>query len=246
MDARLHLHLDPFVALRALDPAGRDPQPVSVAILAELAGVDGVSLRLRDERHAAHERDVHLLRESVSTRLDLGLSPVADLVTRAFDLRPDRVTLVPERAEGDGILRGLDAHVLKDALKKHVLHLRDADLQVAVRVEPTLDQVKALHRLDADAVVLVAAGYMTARTASERRMERARINDAAVLAARLGLSVALDGGLNLRALESLASIAQIEEFHVGHALAARAMLTGLERAVHDFRGAIDRGRRRAL
>lgn len=246
MDARLHLHLDPFVALRSLDPALRDPQPSAVAILAELAGIDGVALSLRDARSAIQERDVHLLRESVSTRFDLALSPVADLVTRAFDLRPDRVTLVSERMEEDGLALGLDAHVLKEALKKHIGHLRDADLQVAVRVEPGLEQIKALHRLDVHAVVLVTSGYVTARTASERRIERARLQDAAVLAARLGLSVGIEGGLDLRALEQLATIAPVEEFHVGHALASRAMLIGIERAVQDFRAALDRGRRRAI
>ncbi len=246
MDARLHLHLDTVVGFRQLREGARAPEAVAVAVLAELAGVDGLGLRMHEGRRDALQRDVQLLRAGTQTQLELGMAPTADLVTTAFDLRPDRVTLIPDRAEGAPVLGGLDAHVLKDALKKHVNHLRDADVEVAVRVEPNLDQVKALHRLDASVICLVASGFMSARTAAERRLESNRLQDAAVLARRLGLRVAVVGGLDLRAVEALAAVAAIEEFHVGHACIARATLRGIERAVHDFRVAIERGRQRAM
>jgi pyridoxine 5-phosphate synthase len=240
MDARLHLHLDTVFGIRRLEETARTPDPVAVALMAGLAGVDGLAAQVRDGK----THDFARLRESVSGLLELGLTPAADLVTTAFDLRPDRVTLLPEDWDGGGLLGGLDAHVLKNVLKKHVEHLRDADIEVAVRVEPNLDQIKALHRLGADVAVLFAGGVSTARTRDERRFELTRLKDASMLSARLGMRVAVVGGLDLRAVEITAQLAHVDEFHVGHACFARALLLGIERAVVDFRAAIDRGRRR--
>lgn len=242
MDARLHLHLDTVFGFRRLEEGARTPDPVAVALMAELAGVDGLGAQARDDV----QPDLGRLRDSVSGYLEFGLVPAADLVSTAFDLRPDRVTLVPENWEGAGRLGGLDAHVLKDALKKHVDHLRDADVEVAVRIEPNLDQVKALHRLGVDVAVLFAGGFTGARTSDERRFELTRVRDAASLAARLGMRTAAIGGLDLRAVETLGRLPHIDEFHVGHACLARAMLRGVERAIADFRAAIERGRRRAV
>lgn len=239
MDARLHLVLDGVVAFRARREGG-DPDPVAVALLAELAGADGVSLRLREGRGG--ERDLRLLRETLRARLDLALAPAADLVGTAFDARPHRVTLVPEArgdAEGAG---GLDVRLLKDALRSHVNHLHDADIEVAARIEPDLEQVKALHRIDADVAVIHAGQLRRATTRRERRFELTRIADAATTAARLDLRVAVAGGLDLQTVEELARLPHVEEFHVGHACLARALLLGVERAVRDFLAAIARGR----
>lgn len=245
MDARLHLAVDDAAVFRALGEGG-GPDPSAIGLLAELAGVDAIAYDLRAPSRGVAERDVRLLRETLAGRLDVALAPSPDLIDRAFDLRPDRVTLVPERREGGAALGGLDARLLRDALRKQIVHLRDADIEVAVRIEPELEQVKALHRSEADVAVLFAGTYMQARTGSIRRTERTRLADAAALAARLKLRVAVAGGLDLAAVEDLARIAPIEEFHVGHACLARAMLRGIDRAVADFIGAIERGRRQAF
>lgn len=245
MDARLHLAVDDAAAFRALGE-GTGPDPVALGLLAELAGVDAVAYDLRGPARGVAERDVRLLRETLTGRLDVALAPAPDLIDCAFDLRPDRVTLVPERREGGAALGGLDARLLRDALRKQIVHLRDADVEVAVQIEPELDQVKALHRSEADVAVLYAGSYMQARTGAARRVEETRIADAAALAGRLKLRVAVAGGLDLEAVEALARIPRVEEFHVGHACLARAMLRGIDRAVADFAAAIERGRRRAF
>jgi len=245
MDARLHLAVDDAAVFRALGD-GAGPEPAALGMLAELAGVDAIAYDLRAPSRGVAERDVRLLRETLSGRLDIALAPAPDLIDRAFDLRPDRVTLVPERREGGAALGGLDARLLRDALRKQIVHLRDADIEVAVRIEPELDQIKALHRSEADVAVLNAGSYMQARTGAARRVEEVRIADAAALAARLKLRVAVAGGLDLNGVEALARTARIEEFHVGHACLARAMLRGIDRAVADFLSAIERGRRRAF
>ncbi|MCA9540320.1 MAG: pyridoxine 5'-phosphate synthase [Myxococcales bacterium] len=213
---------------------------------AELAGVDCLSYDLRAVPRAEAHRDVRLLRETISGRLDLALAPSPDLLDVAFDLRPDRLTLVPERREGGAAIGGLDAQMLRDALRKQVVHLHDADLEVAVRIEPELEQVKALHRSEVDVAVLNAGTYLQARGGAARRLERSRLADAAALAARLKLRVAVAGDLDLAAVEALAREPHVTEFHLGHAGIARALLRGMDRAVADFAAAIERGRRGAF
>lgn len=242
MDARITLWLDSVADLRAAG-GGRTPDPVAVALLAELAGVDAIALSYPEDRRDDRERDVRVLRDTVKTRLDLGLVPSADLVSTAFEVHPDRVTLIPDPRDGRSL--GVDAHLLKDALRRHINHLKDASLQVAVRVEPGLEQIKALHRVDADAVVLTADAYLQAEGAA-RRNELVRLSDAATLAARLGLTVALWGVYEPRDLEQLARIGAVTEFHLGHNCVALGLLRGVEAAVSDFATALRRGRARAV
>lgn len=241
-EARFSLSLDSVAAFRALR-GGQAPEPLAVGLLAELAGVDGLIVHLRGDTRARRERDARLLREAVQSRLELCLSPATDLVSTAFDARPDRVTMVPQGREGGAPVGGLDVSLLKDTLRKHVNHLKDADIEVAARVEPALDQIKALHRLDVDVAVLFGGAYMAARGLAERRTERGRLADAATFASRAGLKVAVAGGLDIRAVEALAEIRQISEFHVGHACVARGLLQGIGAAIRDFKMAIERGRR---
>ncbi len=241
LECRLHLSLDPVAAFRGLRDSAT-PEPVAVALLAELAGVRFVSMEARDQRRA---RDVRLLRETLSVPVDLALAPTLDPVGTAFEVRPDRLTLVPEQREGGSAAGGLDAHLLRDALKKHVTHLRDAEIEVGVRIEPGLEQVKALHRCDANVAVLHGGGLLRARGPAEQRAELVRLRDAASLAHKLNLRVAVAGGVDLRAAELLAQVPQISELHLGHACLARALLVGIERAVSDFAEAVARGRRQA-
>lgn len=245
MDARFSLNLDGVVAIRALR-GGRAPEPVAVALLAELAGAHGLSITAREDRRGGQERDLRMLRESVTTHFDLRITPTAELVATAFDTRPDRVTLIAERREGETSAAGLDIQLLRDALRKHVQHLRDADVEIAFSIVPDLDQVKAAHRLDADAIVLHAGGYSAAQAPQDRRLELTRLHDAAITAARLGLRVAIGGGLDLRGAEEVARIHHATEFQVGQACLARALLVGVERGVGDFLAAIARGRQRPL
>jgi pyridoxine 5-phosphate synthase len=243
MDARFVLQLDPVDRIRGLR-GGRDPDPGTVALLAQLAGVHGVSMTVREERRSHASRELGLLREMVRTHLELRLAPTADLVSLAFDVRPDRVTLVADRRDGDGGAGPLDVQLLKDALRKQIQNLRDVDVEIACLVAADLDQVKAVHKVDADVVVLQTSAYSASTSAQDRRAELTRIADAAGLAARLGLKVSVGGGLDLVSVEEVARLAHVTEFQVGHACIARGLLVGIERAVRDFLAAIERGRQR--
>jgi pyridoxine 5-phosphate synthase len=217
-----------------------------MALLAELAGANGITYDLRGEHRVEAERDARLLRACLSGRLEIVLAAGPELLDLAYDLSPKRITLAPERRSGGAAMSGLDAQTLGDVLRRQVLHLRDAGIEVGVRVEPELEQIKALHRAEADLAILNTSVFMRASTSEERRTEAMRLGDAAALARRLKISVAVGGELDLEAAEELARFASITEFQVGHACIARAMLTGVENAVRDFSNAIERGRRRAF
>ena len=245
MDARLHVAVDAAAVFRRHGD-GKYPSTVSVALLAELAGADCISYDLRSSDRAEAERDARLLRACIGGQLDVVVASGPDLMDLAFSMRPDRLTLAPERRDGGLALGGLDAHMLRDALRKQILHLRDAGMTTGVRIQPELEQVKALHRAEADVCVLNCDAYSRATGVAARKAEATRIGDAASLAHRLGLRVALVGDLDLAGVEELARSPHVEEFHVGHACLARGMLRGIEVAVSDFADAIGRGRRRGF
>jgi pyridoxine 5-phosphate synthase len=245
MDAQLHLAVGSAAAFRRLS-GGVHPSTVSVALLAELAGAHCISYDLRSPDRNDAERDARLLRACLAGRFDIVVASGPDLMDLAFSMRPNRLTLAPEKREGGSGAGGVDAHMLRDSLRRQVLHLRDAGIEVGVRIDPDIEQCKALHRAEAEVAVLNCDAFVRARTAQERLTETTRIADTATLANRLGLRVGIVGDIDLVSIETLARIAHIDEFQVGHACLARGMLRGIEQAVLDFSAGIDRGRRRAF
>ncbi|MEE2756810.1 MAG: pyridoxine 5'-phosphate synthase [Myxococcota bacterium] len=244
MDAQLHLAVDAAAMFRRVGD-GVNPSTVSVALLAELAGADAISYDIRVGERNDAEKDGRLLRDSLTGRFEVVAAAGPDLMDVAFALRPDRLTLAPELRDG-GVSGGIDAHMLKDALRRQVLLLKDAGIMVGVRIEPELEQCKALHRSEVDFAVLNCSAYLRAKSSQERATELARISDAANLAAKLGMRVGVVGDIDLVNVEKLARIAQIDEFQVGHACIARGILRGIEQAVGDFTRAVERGRRRSV
>jgi pyridoxine 5-phosphate synthase len=245
MDAQLHLAVDGAAAFRRVGD-GANPSTVSVALLAELAGANSISYDLRAPERSDAERDARLLRACLGGRFNIVVASGPDLMDLAFSMRPDRLTLAPELREGGSGAGGVDAHMLKDSLRRQVLHLRDAGIEVGVRIDPELEQCKALHRAEADVAVINCDAFVRARTTKERLNETTRIRDTATLANRLGLRVSIVGDIDLVSIETLARIGHINEFHVGHACIARGILRGIEQAVVDFHEAVERGRRRAF
>ncbi len=241
MQSKLNIAVEPVAALRRLGNSNA-PTTVSVALLAELGGTSWVQYDLRGEHRVENERDARLLRASLNTSLDLVLATGPELLDLAFSIRPERLTLAPERRIGSASMDTLDAQTNRDVLRKQILHIKDTGIDVAVRIDAELEQVKALHYAEAATAVLSAHAYTTARGSAHREQERVRLGDAAALAHRLKLNVAVSGDLTLDHVEALARIPHVSEFQVGHACLARAVLRGMETAVGDFRRAMQRGR----
>ncbi len=237
---RLGVNVDHVATLRQVRRAAY-PDPVAAAQLAELGGADQITIHLREDRRHIQERDLQVLRQTVTTRLNLEMAATAEMVKIAYGVKPDECTLVPERREELTTEGGLDVLAGKDPIRKVVKNLRDADILVSLFIDPEVEQVRAAHRVEAQVIEIHTGRYCDARLEGDRRRELGRIVDAAKAAAKLGLAVAAGHGLNYRNLLPVAAIAEIEEFNIGHAIVARAVLVGLERAVREMKDLIAQG-----
>ena len=234
MSARLGVNVDHVATLRQARRATY-PDPVTAAALAELAGADQITIHLREDRRHIQERDLQVLRKTVTTRLNLEMAATQDMVKIAYGAKPDVVTLVPERREELTTEGGLDVVVGREHVRRAVKTLRDAEIEVSLFIDPDLDQVKAAHRAEAQVVELHTGRYCDARLAADRRRELNRLLDATKAAAKLGLKVAAGHGLNYQNVLPVAAIPEIEELNIGHAIVARAVLVGFERAVREMK-----------
>jgi pyridoxine 5-phosphate synthase len=240
--ARLGVNVDHVATLRQSRRTAY-PDPVAAAMLAELAGADQITIHLREDRRHIQERDLQVMRRTVNTRLNLEMAATQEMVKIAYEVRPDECTLVPERREELTTEGGLDVAGNRDSVRKVVKTLRDAEIQVSLFIDPDLDQVKAAHRVEAEVLEIHTGRYCDARLASDRRRELARIVDAAKAGSKLGLKVAAGHGLNYQNILPVAVIHEIEEFNIGHAIVARALLVGMERAVREMKDLIAQGAR---
>jgi len=238
--ARLGVNVDHVATLRQARRTAY-PDPVAAALLAEMGGADQITIHLREDRRHIQDRDLQVMRKTVSTRLNLEMAAAQEMVKIAYETRPDEVTLVPERREELTTEGGLDVVRGKDALAKVVKTLRDAEILVSLFIDPDLDQVKASHRIEAQVVEIHTGRYCDARLPGDRRRELARIIDAAKAAAKLGLQVSAGHGLHYQNVLPVAAISEIEEFNIGHAIVGRAVLVGMERAVREMKALLAQG-----
>jgi pyridoxine 5-phosphate synthase len=238
--ARLGVNVDHAATLRQVRRT-QYPDPVAAALLAEMAGADQITIHLREDRRHIQDRDLQVMRKTVTTRLNLEMAATQDMVKIAYDVRPDECTLVPERREELTTEGGLDVVSGRDLVRKVVKTLRDAEILTSLFIDADLDQVKAAHRVEAEVIEIHTGRYCDARLASDRRRELARIVDAAKAATKLGLKVAAGHGINYQNVLPLAAISEIEEFNIGHSIVARALLVGMERAVREMKELIAQG-----
>jgi pyridoxine 5-phosphate synthase len=240
MAPRLGVNVDHVATLRQSRRTNY-PDPVQAAMLAELAGADQITIHLREDRRHIQERDLQIMRKTVQTRLNLEMAATQEMVKIAYEAKPDVCTLVPERREELTTEGGLDAAGNRDAIRKVVRTLKDADIVVSLFIDPDVDQVRAAHRVEADVVEIHSGRYCDARLAQDRRRELARMVDAAKAAAKLGIQVAAGHGLNYQNVLPVVAITEIEEFNIGHAIVGHAIMVGMERAVREMKELLARG-----
>jgi len=238
--AKLAVSVDHVATLRQARQAAV-PDPVTAAGVAELAGARGITVHLREDRRHIQERDVSLLRQMVKTKLNLEMAATQEMLKVALSVKPDMVTLVPERREEVTTEGGLETQVNKEMLKKLVRLLRDAEIIVSLLLNPEVDQVKAALWVEAQYVQIHTGEFCDAGTLVQRQEQFVRIQNAVKLAHKLGLGVTAGHGLNYQNIDWLLDLGEIEEFAVGHAIIARAVLVGLEQAVRDMVELIGRG-----
>lgn len=211
-----------------------EPDPVTAAALAELAGADSITVHLREDRRHIQDRDVEILRQTITTRLNLEMAPTDEMVGIALKIRPDSATLVPEKREELTTEGGLDVSLHRHLIKKQVELLHQGGVAVSLFIDPDLEQVKAAHRSDADMIEIHTGAYCDALTEELRREELGKIDTAIRAGRKLGLRVNAGHGLNYRNLPAVVALGGIEEFNIGHSIVARAVLVGMERAVREM------------
>lgn len=210
------------------------PEPVYAAGIAEMAGASGIIIHLREDRRHIRDRDVLLLRQVVKTKLNLEMAATPEMVKIAVEIKPDMVTLVPEKREELTTEGGLDVAGLSVKLKKAVGTLRDAGIIVSLFIDPTETQILASHALRADMVEIHTGAYSEAVNDKIREGELNKIANSAVKARELGLAVNAGHGLNYHNVREVAAIQEIDEMSIGHSIIARAVFVGLDKAVRDM------------
>lgn len=212
-----------------------EPDPVWAASLAELGGADGITLHLREDRRHIQDRDLHLLRQTVTVKLNLELACDDDVLTIACQAKPYQATLVPERREEVTTEGGLDAVGMRDSVADAVARLRDAGIVVSLFLDPDLKQIDAAAAMGADAVELHtgAYGHATARFGGDQ--ELAALRGAAEHVCAAGLTLHAGHGLTYRNVRPIAEITGMCELNIGHSIIARAIMVGLEQAVRDMK-----------
>ena len=230
---RLGVNIDHVATVRQARRA-KEPDPVHAAVLAELGGADGITVHLRGDRRHIHDRDVQVLRQTVRTRLNLEMATTQEMTHLALTVKPDQVTLVPERREELTTEGGLDVVLNSVQIRPMVKTLQDAGIEVALFVGPELEQIKEAHKLAAKVVRVSTAAWGAAADVRSRESALRRIVDAVRLARKLGFEVHAGHGLTYTNVKPIAALSEIAQLEIGHAIVARAMLVGMERAVREM------------
>jgi pyridoxine 5-phosphate synthase len=212
---------------------GHEPEPVAAALLAERAGAIGITVHLRGDRRHIQDRDVHLLRQAIATKLNIEMAATGEMAGIALQVKPDQVTLVPERPQELTTEGGLDVVAHEAAVREFIGRMRDGGIKVSLFLDPEAEQVRKARAVGADAVEINTGKYAEAPS-STAGAELRRIADAARIAAGERLEVLAGHGLNYVNVVPIAAVGEIVELNIGHSIVARAALVGMDRAVRDM------------
>lgn len=213
----------------------RYPEVIQAALLAEQAGADGITAHLREDRRHIQDRDIDLLQTMLTTRLNLEMAVTDDMVAIACRVRPGACCLVPERREELTTEGGLDVSGHHGRVRDAARALGEAGIEVSLFIDPDPRQIEAAAGTGAPVIELHTGHYADAGSAAEREIELGRLRQGARLADELGLRVNAGHGLHYHNVASICRIPTVRELNIGYAIIARAIFTGLERAVADLK-----------
>lgn len=214
-----------------------EPDPVAAAVFAELAGADGITVHLREDRRHIQERDVQILRQTVQTHLNLEMAATDEMVTIALALKPDYVTLVPERREEVTTEGGLNVTGQRDRLATVVDTLQSAGIPVSLFIDPDATQVEASAAVKAAFIELHTGRYAETKGHTQAQ-ELQQLAQSLSQAKTFGLRVNAGHGLTYQNVYPIAQLEGIEELNIGHSIVSRSILVGLERAVREMKQAM--------
>ena len=246
MTAKLNVNIDHVATIREARKT-IEPSIITAAVVCEQAGADGITVHIRQDRRHIQDRDIELLREVVTTYLNVEMATTDEMIEIALRTKPDAVSLVPESPDEITTEGGLDVINNFENVKTAVEKLKAAGIFVSIFIDPDLEQIEAAKGAGVQQIEICTAEYaemtLSARAAHGEGAERAkreveRIKNAAQKAKSLGLVVAAGHGLTYRNVGALAAISEITEFNIGHNIISRSVFTGLYRAVEEMIEAI--------
>ncbi len=232
--ARLSVNVDHVATVRQAR-LSTEPDPVAAALNAELAGADGITAHLREDRRHIQDRDIQLLRKTVKTCLNLEMAATSEMLEIALEVKPDMVTLVPEKRQELTTEGGLDAKSQMEHLKRYVTSLRDAGIPVNLFIDPSPEAVKTAHRIGSDGVEIHTGRYAEARRGADREAAFKMVVDSVLLASRLKMKTHAGHGLDYHNIGPVAGIKEIDEFAIGFSIIARSVFTGITEAVREMK-----------
>jgi pyridoxine 5-phosphate synthase len=231
--AKLGLNVDHIATVRQAR-GGIEPDPVTAAAMAELAGAEGITIHLREDRRHIQDRDLEILRRTVKTKLNLEMAATQEMVRIALRVKPEQVTLVPEKRLELTTEGGLDVILNTKQISDTVKRLKDGGISVSLFIDPNQEQIKAANKTGTDYIEIHTGAYAEASNWQEREHELEHIDTAIKLARKVSLGVNAGHGLNYVNIKAIAALGGIEEYNIGHSIISRAMLVGLDRAVRDM------------
>jgi pyridoxine 5-phosphate synthase len=230
---RLALNIDHFATLREARKA-TEPEPVLVALLAEQAGAHGVVCHIRADRRHIKERDLRLLREAVKTKLNVEMAATEEMKRIALEIRPDVVSLVPERPEELTTEGGLKVVANRKALAAHVRALAKAGVRTSIFIDTSLEEIDAAREVGVDLIEINTGKYADLKEGAIREKALEAVRKAAEHGRKIGLEVHGGHGLDYRNVGPVVAIPEIVELSIGFSIVARAAVVGVERAVREM------------
>jgi pyridoxine 5-phosphate synthase len=231
--AGLAVNVDHVATLREARKS-RYPDPVAAAILAELAGADGIVVHLREDRRHIQDRDLRILRNVVQTKLILEMACTNEMVGIALDVQPDLVTLVPEKQEEVTTEGGLDLISRDNTIAETVRTLQDSGIPVSIFIDPSPEQIRVAHQVNATMIEIHTGMFCDAKGMAKKERAFSDIVDAAKFAHKLNLGVNAGHGLCYNTIKAFKNLHEIDEFSIGHSIVSRAVMVGMENAVKEM------------
>lgn len=229
--ALLGINVDHVATLRQAR-MGIEPDPVFAAFIAEQNGADQITIHLREDRRHIQLRDLKVLKQTVATKLNLEMAATSEMIAIAKSVKPDTVTLVPEKREELTTEGGL---LLTDELAEPIKELSEAGIEVSLFIEPDAEIIKMAAKLKADAAEIHTGKYANLQDKEELAIEVKRIYKAAKMIKNAGMRVVAGHGLNYHNIETLVKLDIIEEYNIGHSIISRAVFYGLDEAVSTMK-----------
>jgi len=230
----LHINIDHVATVRQARQVS-EPDPVIAAGFVELAGADGITIHLREDRRHIIDRDVRILRQTVQTKLNLEMAATEEMFGIALEISPDIVTLVPEKREEITTEGGLDIIGASNMMRQGIKQIQDAGIRVSLFIDSQEDQIKASREIGAEDVELHTGCYANAKNSAELEREYQRLASAAEFAHKQKLQVNAGHGLNYFNTQRICRLPHLRELNIGHSIVSRAIFVGISQAIREMK-----------